>query len=351
MVTDDRRASKAQPSMTDVARRAGVALGTVSNTLNSPDKVSEPTRRRVLAAIAELGFVRNDAARSLAAGTSTTIGLVLADLGNSFFVDIARGAEATLRKHGMNLLIANSDIDLAKQTRNLETFEQSRVAGVLMAPLDTAQVREEGAHLLRKTPLVLVNYASPDSSYSGVVVDERRGGYLAARHLIDLGRTRLLFVGGPFLLTAVAERFEGVQAAIAQSPGVTLETIETRGLNIRHGRQAGREIVERGADRYDGIIAAADLLAIGAIQVLEDADGFSVPADIAVTGYDNNHFASESAIPISTISQPGEEMGRVAAELLMDEIMTADGVEKRTVVLEPHLIPRRSTLGEIWRRD
>ena len=97
--------------MTDVARLAGVALGTVSNTLNNPEKVSVATRRRVLAAIAELGFVRNDAARSLAAGTSTTVGLVVADLGNSFFVDIARGAEAVMRRSGMNVLIANSDVD------------------------------------------------------------------------------------------------------------------------------------------------------------------------------------------------------------------------------------------------
>src|SRR6478736_9522233 len=94
--TDARGGSRSQPSMSDVARHAGVAIGTVSNTLNNPEKVSERTRRKVLGAIAELGFVRNDAARSLAAGSSTTVGLVLADLGNSFFVDIARGVEQAM---------------------------------------------------------------------------------------------------------------------------------------------------------------------------------------------------------------------------------------------------------------
>ena len=351
IVTDGRRAGRSQPSMSDVARHAGVALGTVSNTLNSPEKVSETTRRRVLASIAELGFVRNDAARSLAAGTSTTVGLVVADIGNSFFVDIARGAESTLRQHGMNLLIANSDVDISKQVRNLEIFEQLRVAGVLLAPLDFGQVREGGRSLTRNTPLVLVNYASRNLAYSGVLVDERRGDYLAARHLIDNGRTRLAFIGGPLMLTAIAERYEGAQRAAAETGGVSLELVETRGLNIRHGRQIGRSLVEGGPRPFDGIVAGADLLAIGLIQVFDDSPGWSVPLDVAVTGYDNNHFASESAIPVTTISQPGEEMGRAAAELLMSEIAGSGDDGKQTVVLEPHLVPRRSTLGDSWRRD
>ncbi|WP_022891654.1 LacI family DNA-binding transcriptional regulator [Agromyces subbeticus] len=334
--------------MTDVARQAGVALGTVSNTLNNPDKVSDATRRRVLAAIAELGFVRNDAARSLAAGSSTTVGLVLADLDNSFFVDIARGAETILRQHGMNLLIANTDVDPAREQRNLELFEESRVAGILITPTPWVAARRPA---IRSTPLVYVNAHPGDPSSSGVVVDERRGGYLAARHLIDLGRTRLLFVGGPFLLEAVAARRDGAQQAVEESRGVSLEVLETRGLNIPHGRQAGREIVEGGAGRVDGIIAASDLMAIGCMQVFDDETGFDVPADIAITGYDNNHFASESATPVSTIAQPGEEMGRAAAQLLINQITAPESAQPRTVTLEPHLIARRSTLGEAWRRD
>ena len=334
--------------MADVARHAGVALGTVSNTLNNPDKVAEATRRRVLASIAELGFVRNDAARSLAAGSSSTVGLVLADLDNSFFVDIARGAESILRQHGMNLLIANTDVDPAREQRNLELFEESRVAGILIAPTPWVPGRLPA---IRSTPLVYVNADPPDPSCSGVVVDERRGGYLAARHLIDLGRTRLAFVGGPFLLNAVSAREQGARQAVAEAPGVTLETIETRGINIPHGRQAAREILERGSGTFDGLVAASDLLAVGCIQVFDGQPGFAVPADLAVTGYDNNHFVSESATPVSTIAQPGEEMGRVAAQLLINRITEPETSTARIVTLEPHLIARRSTLGEAWRRD
>jgi len=340
---ESRGARAPRPSMSDVARHAGVALGTVSNTLNNPEKVTEATRRKVLAAVAELGFVRNEAARSLAAGSSDTIGLVVADLGNSFFVDIARGAEQVMRRHGMNVLIANSDVDPAKEMGNLELFERARVGGILLAPLDTPLVKSRSLPL-HSTPTVLVNYESPTHSYSGVVVDERHGGMLAARHLLQLGRRRLVFMGGPLFLSAVRERYEGAQAAVESTPGATIELMETRGVNFRHGRQAAAELLARGPGRFDGIVGAADLLAVGAVQTLADREGFRVPGDIAVTGYDNNHFASESSIPITTVGQPGEEMGRVAADLLLEQIAHRDAA-KRTIVLEPHLVPRASTLG------
>lgn len=333
--------------MADVAALAGVALGTVSNTLNNPDKVSEATRRRVLAAISELGFVRNDAARSLAAGTSTAIGLVLADLSNSFFVDIARGVEQVARRNGMDVLIANTDVDPDREVRNLQLFERARTAGIIFAPLDTALAK--GTRLpARKTPTVLVNFASPTLAYAGVTVDERHGGALAVEHLVALGRRRLLFVGGPKFLSAVADRYEGARSA-ASATGVELDDLDTRGLNIAHGRHAAQEIFARGAGRYDGIVAASDLLAIGIIQSLSDRPGFAVPGDMAVTGYDNNHFASESSIPVTTVAQPGEEMGRIAADLLLEQIAHHEA-SKRTVVVEPHLIPRRSSLGDLWRR-
>jgi LacI family transcriptional regulator len=335
--------------MSDVAAHAGVSIGTVSNTLNNPDLVREATRRKVLASIAELGFVRNDAARSLAAGSSTSVGLVLADLGNSFFVDIARGAELVMRRRGMDVLIVNSDVEPARERHNLELLDRSRVAGIILAPLDT-KLAKSSQLPSGSTPTVLVNFASPSMAYSGVTVDERHGGLLAANHLLTIGRRRLLFVGGPLFLTAVAQRWEGAQEAAATHEGASIELLETRGLNIRHGREAARRILDQGARRYDGIVAASDLIAIGLVQVLDEVDGFSVPGDIAITGYDNNHFASENAIPISTVSQPGEEMGSVAADLLLERIANPD-VATRTVVLEPRLLPRRSTLGDAWVRD
>lgn len=349
MSTDMHATPRPQPSMADVAAHAGVAIGTVSNTLNNPSKVREPTRRRVLASIAELGFVRNDTARSLAVGSSTSVGLVLADLGNSFFVDIARGVERVMRRRGMDVLIVNTDIEPTREIHNLELLDRSRVAGIILAPLDT-QLAQSAVLPTRSTPTVLVNFESPSLAYSGVVVDERHGGTLAAEHLISLGRKRLLFVGGPLFLSAVAQRWRGVQDTVAEHADVTIDLDETRGLNIRHGRDAAKRIIAAGPGHYDGVIAASDLIAIGLVQVLNEVPGFSVPLDVAVTGYDNNHFASESAVPISTIAQPGEEMGGAAADLLL-ELIEKPLTPHRTVTLEPRIIPRTSTLGSAWRRD
>lgn len=349
MVMERSPAPKPLPSMADVAAHAGVALGTVSNTLNNPEKVREATRRRVLSAIAELGFVRNDAARSLAAGVSTSVGLVLADLGNSFFVDIARGVEAVMRRRGMDVLIVNSDIEPTREVHNLELLDRSRVAGIIIAPLDTDLARSNFLPT-RSTPTVLVNFESPSLAYSGVVVDEHHGGRLAADHLLALGRRRLVFTGGPLFLSAVSARLEGAREAVSEVSGASLEIAETRGLNIRHGREVAKRLLSRGAGAFDAVIAASDLLAIGLIQVFGEVEGFSVPGDIAVTGYDNNHFASESAVPISTVAQPGEEMGQAAADLLLERIESPTALN-RTVTLEPRLIPRTSSLGAAWRRD
>ena len=124
------------PRIQDVARHAGVAIGTVSNVLNNPEKVTDQTRLKVEAAIAELGFVRNSAARALAARRTDTVGLILIDIGNSLFVDIARGAESAASQAQLKLLLANSDSTRSKQDNYLELFDQARVAGVLLTPLE-----------------------------------------------------------------------------------------------------------------------------------------------------------------------------------------------------------------------
>jgi LacI family transcriptional regulator len=160
-----------------------------------------------------------------------------------------------------------------------------------------------------------------------------------------MGRRDLVFIGGPEQLHVVAERHRGAATAVAETSGAHLTHVTVGGQNITHGREAGETILER-AQRFDGAVAASDLLAVGFMQVLL-RHGIRVPEDVAVTGYDNNHFASETALPVSTVAQPGHAMGRRAAELLLDEL-NGDR-DRRTEMLAPTLIPRRSTLGEAWR--
>ena len=308
-------AQQGGPRIQDVARRAGVAIGTVSNVLNNPDLVSESTRLKVEAAIAELGFVRNSAARALAARRTDTVGLVLTDIGNSLFVDIARGAETAASQAQLKLLLANSDSRTSKQNSYLELFDEARVAGVILAPkdgpLDSAlTVQSHGR------PVVLVNAPVEEPRLCSVMVNEELGGYLAARHLLDQGARRLVYLAGSLDLHAINRRLNGVREAVAAA-GASVRVVEAPNLQIGPGRELGHQVLQ--SESVDGVFCPSDPLAIGVIQAATDL-GIAVPDDLVVVGYDDDHFASESSIPVSTVSQPGRRMGELAVELLLSEI-------------------------------
>ena len=327
------------PRIQDVARHAGVAIGTVSNVLNNPEKVTDRTRLKVEAAIAELGFVRNSATRALAARRTDTVGLILIDIGNSLFVDIARGAESAASQAQLKLLLANSDSTRSKQDNYLELFDQARVAGVLLTPLEEPL---DVAHsvLSHGRPVVLVIASSADPLMCCVMVNEELGGYLAATHLLQAGAHRLVFLAGCPELRLIRRRLAGVQRAVAEV-GATLSVIPAPDLGIGTGREVGGEILL--SRSVDGVVCPSDLLAVGVIQAATGL-GIRVPDDLIVVGYDDNHFASESSIPVSTVSLPGYRMGELAIELLLEEIHNPADHKHRAVMLDPHLIPRLSTL-------
>ena len=186
--------------------------------------MTEQTRLKVEAAIAELGFVRNSAARALAARRTDTVGLVLIDIGNSLFVDIARGAESAAGQAQLKLLLANSDSTRTKQDNYLELFDQARVAGVLLTPLEEP-LDVAHAVLGHGRPVVLVIATSPDPLTCSVMVNEELGGYLAATHLLDRGARRLVFLAGCPDLRLIRRRLAGVERAVAEA-GASLEVVE-----------------------------------------------------------------------------------------------------------------------------
>ena len=330
------------PSMQDVADRAGVSLGTVSNVLNRPDIVSPKTRQRVQDAIDALGFVRNASARALAAGSSSTVGFVLTDLSNSFFLDMTRGAEERAQASGLSLLLANSDLQADKQRFYLNLFDEERVSGILLAPVragleDALAIRAHGR------PLVVLNEPAANDEFCSVTVDDELGGYLATRHLIELGRRRLVFVGGPDEFAPIRRRRLGAERAVREAGDVTLEVVPTDEVQVGDGRKAGALLGARGTRRPDGVVAAADLLAMGIVQALGDFE-VRIPEDVAIIGYDNNRAASDTVIPLSTMSQPGVAAGTAAMNLLLDEMGNPEH-QHQAVVLRPAVVPRQSSVG------
>lgn len=330
-------------SVRDVAAAASVSVGTVSNVLNRPEKVSPATVERVLAAIAELGFVRNDAARQLRAGRSHSIGLIVLDVRNPFFTDVARGAEDRAAEDDLTILLGNSDENSAREGAYLDLFEQQRVHGVLISPLTDDLPRLERLRS-RGTPVVLVDRVAPDRSFSSVAVDDVVGGELAVRHLAETGRRRIAFVGGPSSIRQVGDRLEGARRAVDAHPGTSLEVIPTESLTVLQGRAAGEELRERPvSERPDAVFAANDLLAMGVLQALVMRGTVRVPEDIALIGYDDIDFASAAVVPLSSIRQPASLIGYTAVDLLLKEADASDGFTPEQVVFQPELVVREST--------
>lgn len=331
-------------SIKDVANQAQVAVGTVSNVLNNPDRVSERTRDRVLKAIDELGFVRNDAARQLRAGHSRTIGVVVLDVGNPFFTALVRAAEDAAAANGSAVLLGDSGHDANRESQYIDLFQEQRVQGLLISPVGDVADRLEALRQ-RGIPTVLVDRLADENRFSSVSVDDDAGGYLAARHLLDLGRRRLAFVGGPLSIRQVGDRLLGARRAVAEVQGGTLEVLDSDGQSVLAGRAVGNSLVERSAGEMpDGIFCANDLLALGVMQSLTMLNNVRIPDDVALIGYDDIDFAVSAVVPLSSIQQPTEAIGRTAIELLSEEL-DAQHPQHRAVVFKPELVVRQSTAG------
>jgi LacI family transcriptional regulator len=325
------------PGMKDVAAVAGVSIGTVSNVLNRPHLVSEATRLRVQAAIVELGFVRNETARQLRAGSSRTIAYVVLDAANPFFNDVARGVEEVARNEGMVVYLCNSNQDGGREREYLERLREQRVQGVLITPIDP-----NGQRLAEMTGNGGMSVAHDDTQCS-VAVDDILGGELALDHLLETGHERIAFVGGPMTVQQVRDRYQGACNALERAGGKAgLVLVETEALVVAEGRRAGEQLVAMPADkRPTAAFCANDLLALGLLQAMTRF-GLSVPDDLAVVGYDDIEFAEAAAVPLTSVRQPRELLGRTAARLLLEE--ASDELHKHQQVrFRPELVVRAST--------
>ncbi|GAA1700453.1 LacI family DNA-binding transcriptional regulator [Microbacterium sediminicola] len=327
----------------DVAAAAGVSVGTVSNVLNQPEKVAPATVEKVQRVIDELGFVRNDAARQLRAGRSRSVGLIVLDIGNPFFAQVARGAEARAQEAGLSVLMGSSDESTERESRYLDLFREQRVNGVLVTPVDEG--RAAYARLAAAgVPVVLLDRDAPDGVLGSVSVDDVEGGHLAAAHLLELGRRALAFVGGPDSLRQVADRLEGARRAVRGFADARLEVVGVPALSVLSGREAGERIAARSREDWpDAIFCANDLVAVGILQAFALTGAVRVPEDIALIGYDDIDFAAAAVVPLTSVRQPAWQMGYTAVDMLLRD---PDDVQvERRVRYRPELAVRTSTTG------
>lgn len=326
-------------SVVDVARLAGVGVGTVSNVLNRPDAVSPATRERVLAAIEELDFVRNGRARELRAGRLSTVGVLVLDIRNPFFTDVARGVEDRLARDDCTLMLASTDDDAARERQYLRLFEEHGVRGLLVVP--TSQdlepllaMRKRGVHV------VLLDAPSSSPELSAVAVDDEAGGALAAGHLLARGHRRLVFLNGPHSIRQCAARRAGVDRALVAAgldPAEAVEELLLPSLNAAGGDAVMSRLVAAGGPP-PAVFCVNDLVAIGVQRAVRRVGGTDLLSRVALVGYDDIDVAAELAVPLTSVRQPTHEMGWAAADILMRSEAAAE-----QVVFQPELVVRASS--------
>ncbi|MCR2792298.1 LacI family transcriptional regulator [Microbacterium sp. zg.Y625] len=326
----------------DVAERAAVSTGTVSNTINHPERVHPRTRAVVLDAIEALGFVPNQQARVLTGAASNIIGLVVLDVESPFYMETAHAIERAVRESGHVVMLCNSEGEPVRESELLTMLAAQRVRGVLLAPAAAEIGATWHRRLPQNLPVVLLDFPGGPKQCS-VAVDNVAGGRLGVRHLLDLGHERIAFVGGSPSLRQFAQRSSGAReelAAAGLDPRRALVEVSTSGLGIRDGQRAVELLLQ--SDLPDAIFCGNDMLAFGVYRGLAAA-GIRVPEDIALVGYDDIDFAKDWIVPLTSVRQPIDELGRRAAQLLIEHSSRDEAHEHRQLTLQPELVVRRSS--------
>jgi LacI family transcriptional regulator len=326
----------------DVAERAGVSVGTVSNALNRPEIVAEQTLASIQAVIDELHFVPSAAARQMTGVRNQAIGLIVLDIGNPFFTEVYRGVEAVAGEAGYVVVVCSLAGDPTRERRQLRLLEEQRVAGILATRVSKGDSQVYSRMRKNGMPVVMLDRRSARRDQCSASVDDVAGGRLAGEHLCELGHRRLALVNGPQAWSQCADRRKGFLAA-ADAAGAELlagADVEVRQMTIEAGEEAAREILAS-KDQPTGIFCTNDLLALGVEHALIAA-GHRVPDDFAIVGYDDVAFATMAFVPLTSVRQPAYELGRQAALQLLNEA-NDDAHQHERVVFEPELVVRAST--------
>lgn len=335
---------RSDPTIQDVAERAGVARSTVSKHVNGGSYVSEATAARVQAAIDELGYQPYGPGRSLAKGRTGLIGVIVASLMNPFYAELVSALDNEARGHSLNLVLGATDDIPGKERRVSQVLRRSGVDGLIVASAHIAdQELEELSRVT--TPFVLASRHSNDVEADFVTVDGRAGGRLAVEHLIKLGHRRIAYLGGPRTVLQFQERFEGYEASL-RSEGIDVRDdwvlFDLDGLG--GGRSGLRRMLDLPREEWPtAVFAATDYIGLGVMAQARDA-GLEIPDDLSVVGFDNISFGEVGHRPLTTVDGRIEDIGRSALRLLMNRIENGREAEPfQQEILMPYLQIRESS--------
>lgn len=337
---DDLKMTSKKVTIEDVAKQAGVGIATVSRALNNSTGISQATRARVLQIIDEMGFTPNTSAQSLKIRQTRQIALAVPDIRNAIIPDIAWAVEQAAKQHGYRVVQINTLGNARLELETLRDIKKLHVDGLVMMPLAYPKSLES---LINRAgiPISVINYSKKLSSdlKADIVGLAKQEGKLVMEHLIQIGRTRIAYAGAP--KDKIEERYLAYEQSVGQVDASLVYFGED--FTFETGRQAANYFYHL-KHMPDAIYAVNDMVAIGIVNRFKEL-GVRVPEDIAIVGIDNNLWTTITTPQISSVSIMGNEVGRLAAELLLKRIQSPDRTEYDRVEFEPRLIVRESSVA------
>ena len=323
----------------DVAKCAGVSTATVSHVLNNTRYVSDKLRTHVMSAIKELNYKPNTAARRLRGGNSRAIGLVVPDCTNPFFAEIARAIDKMCFSLGYNIILCNTNNNAAHQTHYIDMLISKQVDGIIFISCGTPDCGIEKCETAC-IPAVIVDRDANIGNADSIIVNNEQGGYEAAKHLIELGFTKIGCISGPKGISSSIQRTEGLKRALTEY-GIAFDEslVYTGDFHYKGGKDAFFHFHSCAA-LPEAVFACNDMMAIGFIHAAA-AQGINAPDGISVIGFDNTELAAVISPSLTTVAQPIEEIAEIATQRLLKRIEMRDG-EVKQIILEPRLIIRET---------
>ncbi|MCL6547061.1 MAG: LacI family transcriptional regulator [Bryobacteraceae bacterium] len=323
-------------TLEQVARRAGVSTATVSRVLNNVGPVRSTTRARVLKVIEELKYSPNLHARSLAGGKNRSIGVIVSNIENPFFLDIYKAVEEQAHSAGYELIMANTDYRADRLTASIRLMIGRRVAGLaaIVSEMDSNLIEELSGY---RIPVVFYDVGTPRRNITNIRVNYRSGMEKLVSYLYTLGHRRMVFVGHHASLGPINERLRVLLEAVQRFPGLRVETAADNDT-LDGGRRAARAALSACPD-LTAIVCVNDVMAVGVLRELRDC-GLRVPEDVSVTGFDNIKLAQYCSPPLTSVHIPRDEIGRIICDCLINE---QNKLLEREFVLDPELVLRDST--------
>jgi DNA-binding LacI/PurR family transcriptional regulator len=327
-----------KPTIYDVAKEAGVSIATVSKIINNTGKISEPTRIKVLKIMKELNYYPSMIASALTGKRTNTLGLVIPDISNPFFSEMARTIEDRAHEQGLNVIMCSTDYNEEKEKKYIHLLQRKQVDGfIITSGFQSMYILEEFAK--NNVPHAMLALDNPSISVNVVSVDDYKGGYLATDHLLSSGHRNIAIIAEEVHSSTL--RLYGYRDAHEHhNIPVNERNIVKTVASIENGQKMIQAIFDR-EERPDAVFACNDLLAIGVIKGARKA-GLSIPEDLSIVGFDNTILATTTVPELTTVAQPIAEMGKKMVDVLVGEIESPKSAKER-ILFVPELIIRGTT--------